>query len=84
MHISCTLIMSEINAGRPLTLGTSGGGLASGGHVQTVHGYYNVNIVTKPYYYTIYVNNSWGKNNVAISYEDTTPSYLKDHVYFKS
>ena len=75
-------VMTEINANRPLTLGTNGGGLASGGHVQTIHGYYKYSIGTSITYYTLYVNNSWGQNGVAITYETTTPSYLKDHVYY--
>ena len=61
--------------------------MATGGHVQTIHGY-------KQFYYgvgseqtiTLYVNNSWGKNNIAIPYdilvEGDAPSYLKDHVYY--
>lgn len=82
-NYSFSKVVSEINAGRPLTLGTNGGGLATGGHVQTIHGYHRESVGTGTIeYFTLYVNNSWGSNNVAIAYEDSAPSYLKDHVYF--
>ncbi len=69
------------------TLGTNGGGLATGGHVQTIHGYKQVYYgVGSEQTITLYVNNSWGKNNIAIPYdilvEGDAPSYLKDHVYY--
>lgn len=90
---SFPLIKQQINKDCPLTLGTSGGGLATGGHVQTVHGYaeltvsttsistLNMPTATSPTY-VIYVNNSWGKNDVTLSYTGNPPTYLKDHVYY--
>lgn len=75
-------VKSEINNNQPLTLGTYRGGLApGGGHVQTIHKYvvtYDLINTT----YKLYVNNSWGSNNVVISYENGAPSWLSDHVYY--
>ena len=74
------LVQNCINADEPITLGTNGGGLTSEGHVQTIHGYAIVEGSSTTY--ILYVNNSWGSNNVAITYTGSAPSYLKDHVYF--
>lgn len=74
-----SLIENRITANKPLTLGTSGGGLAEGGHVQTIHGYFNSGND-----YLLYVNDGWGNNYISIVYNTTNngvPSYLKDHVY---
>lgn len=78
---SFNLVKRCINKDEPLTLGTSGGGLAQGGHVQTIHGYGEILVSSSPTY-VLYVNNSWGKNDVSISYTGNTPAYLKDHVYY--
>lgn len=76
-------IRTEIGNNRPLTLGTNGGGLITGGHVQAVHGW-KVQYPSASFaVYTIYVN-SWGQNNRAISYTNAAPAYLKDHVYYLS
>ena len=84
---SFNLVKTQIGKNRPLTLGTNGGGLATGGHVQTIHGYKQVYYgVGSEQTITLYVNNSWGKNNIPIPYdilvEGDAPSYLKDHVYY--
>jgi len=73
-------IKSRIDANKPITLGTNGGGLVSGGHVQTIHKYSRL-FLGGDDIYTLYVNDSWGSNNITITYEWTPPSYLKDHVY---
>ena len=83
-NYSWAMIVNRIGMNRPITLGTNGGGLATGGHVQTVHGYYSNDIPTSLVYIRIiYVNNGWGSNNIAITYDNAygVPSYLKDHVY---
>lgn len=79
---SFSLVKSQIDRNKPLTLGTNGGGLATDGHVQTIHGYAEQLITRSTTAYVLYVNNSWGQNNVAISYQGSAPSYLKDHIYF--
>lgn len=74
-------VITEIKRNSPISLGTNGGGLATGGHVQTIHKVTMLD-TTGTVRYTLYVNNGWGQNNVAIPYDNTPPSYLKDHVYF--
>lgn len=78
-----SLVTTRILADKPITLGTSGGGLATGGHVQTIHGYNSVSVPPNLVIYTLYVNDSWGNNNITLTYDNQsgTPSYLKDHVY---
>lgn len=75
-------VMTEINSNTPLTLGTNDGGIApGGGHVQTIHGYKKTTDGTYTNYY-LYINNSWGSNNVVLTYEGSKPTYLQDHVYY--
>ena len=76
---SFNTVKSKINVNTPITLGTDG-------HVQTIHGYRLETISVNNKIYTLYTNDSWGSNDVAITYEinpDTPypPSYLNDHVY---
>lgn len=79
---SYDIVKSNINYNKPISLGTNGGGLATGGHVQTIHGYKTEQLSASIIQYTLYVNNSWGDNNIALTYINTPPTYLKDHVYF--
>ena len=48
------------------------------GHVMTIHGY----VQTIGDHYVVYVNDSWGNNDVAYSYDYSPPTNFKDHVYF--
>jgi hypothetical protein len=70
-------VMAEINANRPITLGTSPFA-GNDGHVNTIHGY----VRTLNDHYVLYVNDSHGNNNVAYTYEITPPSHFADHVYY--
>ena len=50
-------------------------------HVVSVYGYYFiVNAAYDIYYYTLTVNNGWGSNTAKITYWNTPPSTLSDHV----
>ena len=76
---SWSSVVNKINSNKPITLGTSGGGIATGGHVRTIHKYFNTGND-----YLLYVNDSWGNNNVTIAYNTTysgPPSYLSDHMW---
>ena len=74
---SFSRVTAEINANRPITLGTSAFA-GTDGHVTTIHGY----VRTLDDHYVLYVNDSHGNNDVAYSYDVTPPSHFADHVYF--
>ena len=74
-------VMQEINSSQPILMFTFGGGLTSGNHVQTIHGYKQTsdgNNITN----TLIVNNSWGENGCYIPYTNSVPSYLGNHIYY--
>lgn len=54
------------------------------GHVVAIWGYgFTVDLVNDIYEYQLKVNNGWGSNSATITYSDTAPSSLVDHVFLE-
>lgn len=85
MNYSFPKVKEYITANKPITLGTNGGGLSTGGHIQTIYGYYHEVISSRNQIYILKIH-SWGKSAYSITYEinpntSYPPTYLKDHIY---
>lgn len=82
---SFSRVVSCIDSGKPITIGGSASAFdpsnTGGGHIGVVHGYSYTTNPGDPYY-VLKVNDSWGHNNVSISYYRSAPSTLADHIYF--
>ncbi len=80
------LVRDCIDQNIPITVGGEtrmlDGNTRTSGHVVAIWGYgFTVDLVNDIYEYQLRVNNGWGSNSATITYSDTAPSSLVDHVF---